>query len=70
MTTKPITIAAIGLDHRHIYTMVGNLLAAGAVCKGFWTDGEPERWPASFSAIPTFHGSPSANGCSTIRTST
>ena len=42
MTTKPITIAAIGLDHRHIYTMVGNLLAAGAVCKGFWTDGEPE----------------------------
>lgn len=42
MTTKPITIAAIGLDHRHIYTMVGNLIAAGAVCKGFWTKGEPE----------------------------
>ncbi len=27
--------AAIGLDHRHIYHMVGGLLDAGAVCVGF-----------------------------------
>lgn len=27
--------AAIGLDHRHIYHMVGGLLEAGAVCAGF-----------------------------------
>ncbi len=27
--------AAIGLDHRHIYHMVGELLAAGATCAGY-----------------------------------
>jgi predicted dehydrogenase len=27
--------AAIGLDHRHIYHMVGGLLEAGAICAGF-----------------------------------
>ena len=27
--------AAIGLDHRHIYHMVGELIAAGATCAGY-----------------------------------
>jgi predicted dehydrogenase len=31
----PLTFAAIGLDHRHIYHQVGRLLEAGAVCKGY-----------------------------------
>ncbi|MDR7124534.1 Gfo/Idh/MocA family oxidoreductase [Pseudotabrizicola sp. 4114] len=30
-----IRFAAIGLDHRHIYHMVGECLAAGAVCAGY-----------------------------------
>jgi len=31
----PLTFAAIGLDHRHIYHQVGRLLERGAVCKGY-----------------------------------
>jgi predicted dehydrogenase len=34
--------AVVGLDHRHIYEMAGGMLAAGMVCKGWWTEGEPE----------------------------
>lgn len=30
-----IRFAAIGLDHRHIHHMVGEMLAAGAVCAGY-----------------------------------
>lgn len=30
-----IRFAAIGLDHRHIYHMVGELLANGAICAGY-----------------------------------
>ncbi|WP_439499429.1 Gfo/Idh/MocA family protein [Bosea sp. (in: a-proteobacteria)] len=45
--------AAIGLDHRHIYHMVGGLLEAGAICAGFdprtsdarVLDGFRERFP-------------------------
>jgi predicted dehydrogenase len=32
---SPLTFAAIGLDHRHIYHQVGRLLELGAVCKGY-----------------------------------
>ncbi len=28
--------AAIGLDHRHIYDLVGGLLDAGLDCAGYW----------------------------------
>lgn len=38
----PIQFAAIGLDHRHIYEMVGRLLERGAKCVGWWTEGEPQ----------------------------
>ncbi len=48
----PITFAAIGVDHRHIYEMVGRLLELGCRCKGFWTEagaqplaGFRERFP-------------------------
>lgn len=48
-----LRFAAIGLDHRHIYHMVGELLAAGAVCAGYCPetsdprvlDGFRERFP-------------------------
>ncbi len=33
--TPPLRFAAIGLDHRHIYHLVGELIAAGADCAGF-----------------------------------
>ncbi len=48
-----IKFAAIGLDHRHIYHLIGELLAAGARCVGVCTatsdpkilDGVRERFP-------------------------
>jgi predicted dehydrogenase len=50
---RPIKFAAIGLDHRHIYEMVGRLIELGAICVGWWTEGEPQplagflkRYPA------------------------
>jgi predicted dehydrogenase len=47
------TFAAIGLDHRHIYHLIGELLAAGARCAGVCTattdpkilEGVRERFP-------------------------
>lgn len=39
---RPIRFAAIGLDHRHMYEMVGRLLELGNECVGYWTDGEPQ----------------------------
>ncbi|PTM40540.1 Gfo/Idh/MocA family oxidoreductase [Bosea sp. 124] len=40
--------AAIGLDHRHIYHMVGGLLEAGAQCAGFDPATSDERVLAGF----------------------
>ncbi len=37
-----INFAVIGLDHRHIYEQTGRLLELGCVCKGYWTEGEPQ----------------------------
>lgn len=33
--TRPLRFAAIGLDHRHVYHLVGDTIAAGAVCAGY-----------------------------------
>ena len=33
--------AAIGIDHRHIFGMAENMIAAGAEFAGWWTDGAP-----------------------------
>ena len=48
----PVRFAALGVEHRHIYGMAGNLIEAGAVFAGWWTEGEPapvrglaERFP-------------------------
>lgn len=51
--TRPLRFAAIGLDHRHIYHLVGELIAAGADCAGYCPltsdprvlDGFVERFP-------------------------
>ena len=47
--------AAIGLDHRHIYHMVGGLLEAGAICAGYLPADLATRAcsRASASAFPT-----------------
>src|SRR5690606_35498082 len=49
-----IKFAVIGLDHRHVYHLIEELLRAGAVCAGYWTqtsdpkvlEGVRERFPA------------------------
>lgn len=33
--TRPLRFAAIGLDHRHVFHLVGELIAAGAQCVGY-----------------------------------
>lgn len=38
----PLRFAAIGLDHRHIYGQIQNMLNVGGEFVGWWTDGEPE----------------------------
>ncbi len=38
---KPLQIGVIGIDHRHIFGMLGGMLATGALCKGWWTEGTP-----------------------------
>lgn len=58
MTTRdlpPLRFAAIGLDHRHCYDQVQSLIDAGAVCAGYWTEGEPkplEGFVKRFPHIP------------------
>jgi len=49
----PLRFGVVGIDHRHIYDQVTSLLALGAQCAGFATEGEPntlkgfsERFPA------------------------
>lgn len=54
MTQDKVRFAAIGLDHRHIYDMVGGLIAAGGDCVGYCPEtsdprvlaGFQERYPA------------------------
>ena len=42
-TTDPsIGVAVVGIDHRHIYGMLEQMLAQGCVFRGWWTDGEPQ----------------------------
>lgn len=44
--------AAIGIDHRHIYGMAANLVAAGAEFAGWWTDGAPETLAGFVKRFP------------------
>lgn len=48
----PVRMGVIGIDHRHIYTQIAHMQAAGAVLAGWYTDGAPgtlagfvERFP-------------------------
>lgn len=38
---KPVSLGILGIDHRHIFGMLGGMLATGATCKAWWTEGTP-----------------------------
>lgn len=42
MNNSEVVIGIVGIDHRHIYGMLTGMLDAGARCKGWWTEGEPQ----------------------------
>lgn len=43
---------AIGIDHRHIFGMAGNMIDAGAEFAGWWTDGAPETLDGFIKRFP------------------
>ncbi|WP_299607694.1 Gfo/Idh/MocA family oxidoreductase [uncultured Tateyamaria sp.] len=47
-----LAFVALGLDHRHIYGMTENMLAQGARCLGFWTDGDPQPMAGYVKRFP------------------
>ena len=50
-----LRFAAIGLDHRHIFGMAGNMIDAGAEFAGWWTDGNPatlDGFDKRFPGVP------------------
>lgn len=47
-----LKIAVIGIDHRHSYGMLQGMLDAGALCKGFWTVGEPTTYAGFKKRFP------------------
>src|ERR1700733_3310693 len=52
---KPLQIGVIGIDHRHIYGMLSGMLATGAQCTGWYTEGTPptlEGFVKRFPDIP------------------
>ncbi|SFD88473.1 Gfo/Idh/MocA family protein [Roseivivax sediminis] len=53
--TAPLTFAALGLDHRHIYGMAGHMIDVGARFKCWWTAGEPgtlDGFDKRFPGVP------------------
>ena len=49
---SPLRFAAIGIDHRHIYGMAANMIAAGAEFVGWWTEGHPETEAGFLERFP------------------
>lgn len=50
-----LRFAALGLDHRHIYGMAGNMISAGAEFVGWWTEGNPgtlDGFDKRFPGVP------------------
>ncbi|MEM1387836.1 MAG: Gfo/Idh/MocA family oxidoreductase [Pseudomonadota bacterium] len=50
-----LTLGVIGIDHRHIFGQLGNMLSRGCRCKGWWTEGTPqptESFAKRFPDIP------------------
>ncbi len=50
-----LTLAVIGVDHRHIYGQLAGMLSAGGRCAGWWTEGDPhpvEGFVKRFPDVP------------------
>jgi len=47
-----LKIAVLGIDHRHAYGMLGNMLDQDAECVGWWTDGTPGTLPGFSKRFP------------------
>lgn len=54
-----LTCVAIGLDHRHIYGMLGEMMGVGVRCLGYWTDGVPNTLPGFEKRFPDLRRLPS-----------
>lgn len=39
---SPIGVGVIGIDHRHIFGMLQGMLDQGCLCKGWWSEGDPQ----------------------------
>lgn len=50
-----LAFVALGLDHRHVYGMTENMLAQGARCLGFWTEGDPQPLAGYVKRFPDLH---------------
>lgn len=50
--TKTLKIAALGIDHRHVYGMAGNMQDTGAEFVGWWTQGKPETLKGFIKRFP------------------
>jgi predicted dehydrogenase len=53
--SRPLTFAALGIDHNHIFAMARNLQDVGARFVGWWTDGEPltqREFVSKFPDVP------------------
>ncbi|MEJ6392066.1 Gfo/Idh/MocA family oxidoreductase [Gymnodinialimonas sp. 2305UL16-5] len=47
-----LKIGILGIDHRHIYGMYGQMQALGCVAKGWWTPGQPGTLPGFVERFP------------------
>lgn len=47
-----LTLGVIGIDHRHIFGQLGQMQARGCICKGWYTDGEPQPMAGFVKRFP------------------
>lgn len=47
-----LTLGVIGVDHRHIYGQLEQMLARGCTCKGWWTQGNPQPMDGFIQRFP------------------
>lgn len=55
MSRRPIRVAVLGIDHRHAFTMLAGMQAAGCEAAGWWTEGTPltlDSFAARFPDVP------------------
>lgn len=57
---KTLQIGVIGIDHRHIYGMLAGMLAAGAECTGWCTEGTPPTLDGFLKRFPGIPRRPDA----------